>query len=274
MSRADLDTNGRKRAEELIEPLRADPRRCALVLDVDGTLAPIVPTPEQARVPERTRALLESLAQRYGLIAGVSGRQAIDARRTVGIDSIAYSGNHGFEYLAPGSDEIAIEPGVAEQAQRVREFATSRFSDELESAGVRFEDKESICAFHWRGAPDETGARARLEQVAVEARKLELAVHWGRKVLEIRPDVEIDKGSAVESVLRHADAALALYAGDDTTDLDAFRKLRELCREGALERAVCVGVLSDEGPAEIADEADLTVDGPKGMADLLASLVV
>lgn len=272
MSRADSDRDVHERADELLGPLRADARRSALVLDVDGTLAPIVPTPEQARVPEHTRELLEALAQRYGLIACVSGRQVLDARRIVGIDSIGYSGNHGFEYLAANSDEIVLDPSVAGQAQRVREFATERCAGNLQRAGVRFEDKESICAFHWRGAPDETGARARLEQIAAEARDLGLAVHWGRKVLEIRPNVAIDKGSALESVLRHADPSAALYAGDDTTDLDAFRKLRELRAQGALEHVVCVGVVSDEGPAEIAERADMIVDGPEGMADLLASL--
>ncbi|MEX0993823.1 MAG: trehalose-phosphatase [Solirubrobacterales bacterium] len=272
MSRADSDKDAHERADELLAPLRADPRRSALVLDVDGTLAPIVPTPEQAKVPERTRELLEALAERYGLIACVSGRQVLDARRVVGINSISYSGNHGFEYLAAHSGEIVLDPSVVGQAQRVREFATERFSGDLQRVGVRFEDKESICAFHWRGAPDETGTRARLELIAADARDLGLAVHWGRKVLEIRPDVAIDKGSALESLLRHADPNAALYAGDDTTDLDAFHRLHELRAQGALGHAVCVGVVSDEGPAEIAERADMIVDGPEGMADLLASL--
>jgi trehalose 6-phosphate phosphatase len=82
----------------------------------------------------------------------------------------------------------------------------------------------------------------------------------------------VDKGTATERILRQTDVEAALYAGDDTTDLDAFRSLRELRSSGALKHAVCVGVLSDEAPAEIAGEADLTVDGPSGVRELLALL--
>ena len=88
--------------EELLAPLRRDPGSAAILLDVDGTLAPIVDRPDDAEVPAETRDLLAELARRYALVAAVSGRPALEARRIVGLEEIAYSGNHGFELLLPG----------------------------------------------------------------------------------------------------------------------------------------------------------------------------
>lgn len=272
MSATDTDSGSPAESPELAR-LRAQPERSALLLDVDGTLAPIAPTPDEASVPDETRRLLERLAAHFGLVACVSGRRALDARRLVGLDSIAYTGNHGIEYLPPGAEQAEVDERVAEDAERVRLFVDGQYGDGLRAAGVRLEDKQSIWAFHWRGARDEFGARALLEQVAANAREQGLLVHWGRKVLEIRPGLEVNKGVAVDTVLRHADAALALYAGDDATDIDAFAELRSLKEQGQIEAAVCIGVGSAEGPRQIVELADVTVQGPGGLVRLLSSLV-
>jgi trehalose 6-phosphate phosphatase len=211
---------------------------------------------------------LRRLEERYALVACISGRQAAEARRIVGIDSLTYVGNHGLELLSPGAAEAVADPSLPHLATRVRAFATSRQSDELERLGIRIEDKDAIWVFHWRGVDDEETARRALERVAGEAERDGLVPHWGRKVLEIRPPVAADKGTAVEAALDGRGLAQALYAGDDTTDLFAFRKLRELERAGAV-RAVCVGIASSEGPPAITDEADLVVDGPEGLVALL-----
>ena len=89
----------------------------------------------------------------------------------------------------------------------------------------------------------------------------------------MRPPVRIDKGAGIRSLLADAEIDAALYAGDDATDLDAFRALAELAQEGKLERAVCIGVRSDEGPSEIAGRADIVVDGTEGVQELLTVLV-
>ena len=112
-----------------------------------------------------------------------------------------------------------------------------------------------------------------VEGIAADAEAGGLKTHWGRKVLEIRPPVRINKGAGIESFLEDAPVAAAMYVGDDTTDLDAFRALRGLANRGTLEHALCVGVRSDEGPAEITDEADIVVDGTDGVHELLTSLV-
>jgi trehalose 6-phosphate phosphatase len=245
----------------------------ALLFDVDGTLAPIVAVPEAASVPDATRELLVGLKGRYALVACLSGRRGADARRVVGVDSLTYIGNHGLEYLAPGSPRAETVPAAASHAPAVRSFATAADTPELRQAGVRLEDKEAIWAFHWRQAPDEGSARGILDRVAEAASREGLVPHWGRKVLEIRPPVAMDKGIALARLLRRSNhVEAALYAGDDTTDLDAFRKLNELRSSGELTRAVCIGVRSDEGPEEIAGEADLVVEGPSGLRELLALL--
>ncbi|MBV8955542.1 MAG: trehalose-phosphatase [Solirubrobacterales bacterium] len=257
---------------EALAPLRADPARAAILLDIDGTLAPIVEHAADARVPETTRQLLIDVARRYGIVACVSGRQASQARAMVAIGTISYLGSHGTELLRAGSTEATLDPGLEDWARRIHEFAREADTAELRRLRVRLEDKGPIVAFHWRGSPDEQAARAAIDGVAQRATAAGLRTHWGRKVLEVRPPVRIDKGAGIRSFLTGTDAAVALYAGDDVTDLDAFRALAEMTQEGTLERAIRVGVSSDEGPSEIAAEADLLVDGPDGVRQLLAML--
>jgi trehalose 6-phosphate phosphatase len=138
---------------------------------------------------------------------------------------------------------------------------------------VRSEDKQAIAAFHWRGAPDEQAAEEAVRAVAERAEAEGLFIHWGRKVLEIRPPVVMNKGRGVRRLLESEGLDAALYVGDDKTDLDAFDGLHELVREGRLGAAVCVGVSSDETPHELTDAADLLVDGPVGVRGLLTALL-
>ena len=218
------------------------------MLDVDGTLAPIVVRPELAQVPEETRAELRRLVGRYALVACISGRTGADADRLVGVDGIFYVGVHGLE-LAPEADAWRAP---------LRGFA------ELEWPWL--EDKGLTVAFHWREAPDEGAARRELEAIAERARASGLEARWGRKVLELRPPVDADKGTAVRSLLEKHALRRGLYAGDDTTDLDAFRGL------DGLELAVRVAVASPEGPAALLKAADLVVDSPSDLLDLLRTL--
>ena len=138
---------------------------------------------------------------------------------------------------------------------------------------MRREDKQAIAAFHWRGAPDEERAEEAVREIAREAEQEGYVVHWGRKVLEVRPPVPFDKGLGIAALLRSEDLDAALYVGDDRTDLDAFRALRELAEEGVVKSALCVAVGSDEAPPEMAEEADLVVDGPAGVRGLLEALL-
>ena len=258
---------------DLVAPLRADPSRSAVLLDVDGTLAPIVRHAADAAVPEPTRLRLIEIAKRYAVTACVTGRRATDARRIVSIGSIAYIGNHGGEVLRPGATRPEVDPELDDWSRRVHQFASSVDTPELTRLRVRIEDKAAIAAFHWRGAPDESAAQAAVRRLADRAEAAGLAVQWGRKVLEVRPPVPLDKGIGVRALLSGAGVRAALYVGDDATDLDAFRALAEMAQAGELATAVRVGVGSEEGPPEIADEADAVVEGPAGVRRLLDALL-
>jgi trehalose 6-phosphate phosphatase len=266
------ETGGGERRSPLA-PLLADPARAAILTDVDGTLAPIVERPEQAEVPRRASEVLEALSRRFGLVGCISGRRALEARRLVGVEGIAYAGNHGFELLLPGDEEPRLDPALAGRERDAAEFLAGHDEAELEALGLRREDKGPIQALHWRGADDERAAEARAHEIAAEAGRAKLEPRWGRKVLELRPVGGGGKDSAVAALLAGDRLDAAIYAGDDRTDLDACRRLRELREEGRLRTAICVGVVSSEGPPEIAEESDLTVDGPSGWLDLLAELV-
>jgi trehalose 6-phosphate phosphatase len=235
---------------DLLAPLAEAPEESALVFDVDGTLAPIAPRPELAVVPEKTRAELRRLAERYRLVACLSGRAGADARRLVGVEGIEYVGNHGLE-LHPDAAALAAE--------------IARFRD---AVGLPVEDKGVSLAYHYREAQDEEAARVQLEAVAQSALLAGLEPRWGRKVLEIRPLVEADKGTAVRALVERSGASRALYAGDDTTDLDAFRGLDD----AGLSQSVRIAVASDEGPRELAQAADLVISGPDELVELLRVL--
>ncbi|MGA3362496.1 MAG: trehalose-phosphatase [Solirubrobacteraceae bacterium] len=255
--------------EELIEPLRADPPAAAVLLDIDGTLAPIVRHASDATVPEQTRMLLIECSRRYGTVACVSGRSAAIARQMVAIGSIAYIGNHGSELLGPGASEATVDAAVARWAQRVHAFADRADTPALQQLRIRREDKGAIVAFHWRGAPDENAALVAVGALELAAQEAGMHTHRGRKVLEVRPPVAIDKGRGVRWLLAEDPPVAALYAGDDHTDVDAFEGLRDVVGEGA----VCVGVRSEETPAELEAAADVMVDGPAGVRELLELLL-
>jgi trehalose 6-phosphate phosphatase len=258
---------------EALEPLRSDPDRGAILLDIDGTLAPIVRHAADAHVPEATRTLLIEIAKRYAIVGCVSGRRAATARQIVAIGTLAYVGNHGGELLRPRSTRPEVDPELAAWAARVRDFAARVLTADAQRLRVRGEDKDAIAAFHWRGAPDEEAAEVAVREIATLAQEEGLVVHWGRKVLEVRPPVKLDKSLGIAMLLRGSAATAALYVGDDTTDLDAFRGLRELAQAGTLQSVLCVAVDSDEAPPELAREADLTVDGTRGVRELLEALL-
>ena len=233
----------------LIELLAERPDEAGVLLDVDGTLAPIVDRPEDAAVPPATRDLLRRLAGLFALVGCVSGRPADDARRVVGVQELVYVGEHG----------LGLDPRAAEWGGRIDELVAG--------AGWSPERKPHSVAFHYRTADDEEAALAELRRIADLATGLGLRPHWGRKVLEVRPPVDADKGTAVRLLLDERGLRRGLYAGDDSTDLDAFRGL-----EG-LDLAVRVAVVSGEGPSELRSAADIVVGSTDELVDLLRGLL-
>ena len=234
---------------DLLARLAEDPTRAALFLDVDGVLAPIVPRPEDARVPDETREELRRLNERYALVACISGRAGSDAQRIVGIPELVYVGNHGLEL----DGEAA---GWGERLQRLL----------ADVAWPATENKQLTASLHYRGSHDEGAARAALEDVKARAEREGFVARFGRKVLEVLPPLDVHKGTAVRQLLAERHLTRALYAGDDTTDLDGFRAL------DGLDLSVRIAVASEEGPAELREAADLTGAGPPELLTVLRRL--
>jgi len=265
-------TGASARLGEILAPMRTAPPESAVLLDIDGTLAPIVPDPEEAAVPAETRDILRVLAARYALVACITGRRALEARWIVGVEELVYSGNHGLELLHPGAAEPDLDPAVVPDVRRARDFVLELDAEDVSAAGVRLESKGPIQALHWRGTHDEPGARHLAERIAASAEGAGLFPHWGRKVLEIRPRRDIDKGTAVARLLDGPDLRNALYGGDDWGDLAAFDALDRLVETGSLGAAVRIAVASDEGPPQLAERADAVVDGPEGFLEAMRLL--
>jgi trehalose 6-phosphate phosphatase len=251
------------------EALAARPR--GLFSDVDGTLSPIAPTPESAVPLPGVADLLDRARQRFDVVAAVSGRSARDARRMVGLDTITYIGNHGFERLDPVTRNSSPEHTAAGVVhilpealpyQPAVEAVLARIGADLapRSPGLRIEPKGVTASVHVRNTPDPAAAEEAVYCLASElAVPLGLRVTRGKMVVELRPPVAVDKGVAVARVIREHGLRAALYLGDDRTDIDAFRALRRLTDEGAC-RGVAVAVLHDEAPADLAAAADVALD--------------
>jgi trehalose 6-phosphate phosphatase len=233
---------------DALTDLAADPARAALFLDVDGTLAPIVESPDASRVPDATRLELQRLATRYALVACVSGRTGERAREIVGVEELTYVGEHGLE----------LDPDAEPWGPRIHAFAAT--------AGWPVESKPLSVAFHYRTAEDHDEARRVLEGVEVAARAEGFRTRWGRLVLEVLPPLDTSKGTAVRHLLMTHGIRRALYAGDDRTDLDGFAAL------DGLELGLRVAVVSSEGPSELRDRADVVVRSTGELAELLSRL--
>lgn len=246
-----------------------EPHDVGLFTDIDGTLAPIVPTPDLAEVPAEIKRLLRELHGRCRVVAGVSGRSTSDALDLVGIEGLVYHGNHGFEVLRDGKVEVV--PEAAPYAEAIRDLER-RAREELEPLGAFVEEKGITASIHYRNVTPEIGKKC-VEFVQGEGERLGLRIMVGRGVVEARPPVRVDKGTAVRRLVEEYGPRRAMFLGDDTTDLDAFRTLETLKAEGTVEEILRIGVASAEGPPEITSEADLVVDGVKGAETALETLL-
>ena len=259
-----------------VRALPADPRTLGsrlagsplvVLLDVDGTLAPIAPRPEDATVPGPTRAAVAALARAHDThVALVSGRGAADARRLVGVDGVWAIGNHGLETIDPGGI-LSIDERVTAWENALQSVRASAEAAAALVPGARVEDKGATLSIHYRLA--EPGDVPQLESVvAAAAGKAGLRVTRGRKIIEVRPPLAVDKGTAVLALAKRLGAtersASILFAGDDTTDEDAMEALR-----GWHADAVTIHV---EGEDPRQTRAEFRVASPAELGQWLAAL--
>jgi trehalose 6-phosphate phosphatase len=253
----------------MVDVLAAHPQSAALLLDFDGSLAPIVVDPATAAAPAETLAVLEVLAERLLVVGIVSGRPLEFLARAVPLDRIELVGQYGLERRVDGET-------VVDAAALAFRDAISAAADEAERRwpDLLIERKGEIAlTVHWRavGEAGESFA-ADIESLGAE---LGLEVYPTRRARELRPPLAVDKGSAVRVLLGDAPSAnRAVFAGDDRGDLPAFDALDALEEQGRLARAVRIAVRSAEVPSALVERADLVLDGPAGLLDWLRALAV
>jgi trehalose 6-phosphate phosphatase len=257
-----------KGAWERLRTWGEEPRSVAVLTDIDGTLAPIVPTPDMSEVPEELKDLLRRLSERFLLVAGISGRKSEEALDLIGLENVVYFGNHGFEILRDG--EVEVIPEALPYLEKVQELENLA-REELAPQGAFVEEKGITASIHYRNVPAEVGEKC-VEFVKREGERLGLRITVGRGVVEARPPIRADKGTAVRTLVEEYRPKKAMFLGDDTTDLDAFRELEKLREEGKLQEILRIGVVSEEGPPEIETEADIVADGVDGVEEVLGQL--
>src|ERR687893_2078189 len=183
--------------QQLLRAWSEAPQSAAILSDIDGTLAPIVPTPDMAEVPAELKDLLRRLSEKYLLVAGISGRKTEDALDLVGLADVVYFGNHGFEILRNG--EVEVTPEALPYLEKVQELENNA-RRELEPLGAFVEEKGITASIHYRNAPPEVGERS-VDFVKREGERLGLRITVGRGVVEARPPIRADKGTAVRALV-------------------------------------------------------------------------
>src|SRR5829696_4086270 len=253
-----------------MEVLRQVPS--AMVTDIDGTISAIAPTPAEAMVDPGAKAALALLAERLAVIAVVSGRAPQDGAAMVGLPELIYVGNHGLERIArgtPWTHPLAAAAQSAITAALTEIENAARMADD--APWLLVENKGVTGTVHYRLAPDQIAAAALLEPLArAAADRHGLRLTLGRMIFEVRPALAVNKGTAIRELAQDLGLRGIVCFGDDVTDVDAFRALREL-REAGEAATLRVGVLGpDTSPAVLA-EIDLSVNGvPACAATLLA----
>lgn len=252
-----------------LRALLGQSHRALVGVDYDGTLAPIVPDPARAGPADGVPEALIAVAERFGTLAIITGRPVRDVLGFLRLDEVAglaavvVAGQYGLERFRDGRlDAPPPSPGVEQARRRLPELLA-------EAPAARLEDKGHALAVHTRGAADPAGLLAALRpSLAALADELGLTAEPGRFVLELRPP-GMDKGEALRRLVAEQDARAVLFAGDDLGDLAAFAAVEELRRGGIPGVTVCSR--SAEVTA-LQDRADLVVDGPAGVVQLLQGL--
>jgi trehalose 6-phosphate phosphatase len=248
-----------------IEALAGNPANSGLVLDFDGVLAPIVEDAATSAIPDRVAATLARLVRPLGLLAVISGRPVGFLAGRVPVAGIPLLGSYGIEQLRNGVRWV--DPDAEKWLVPVRE--ASRALGELFAAspGIRVEEKSVSVAVHWRQAPDQAAAAAEVRRVTARiAARTGLRPEPGKLVEELRPPIDVDKGSAISALLATGKLATVAYAGDDLGDIPALRAVREA---GGYALVVAHGAETDPRLLELADQA---YAGTGAFADWLAEL--
>ena len=238
-------------------PIARQPR-FGLVLDFDGTISEIAPTPGQAEIDPGCAEALDTLSRRLALTAVVSGRTAVELRDKVGLERVCYMGNHGAEYLF-GRESSTVPEANAYRDKIIAVF--ERLKAIADQPGLIWEDKGAGASVHYRLVSDPDEARRTLrEAVSSIPGAQDIEVFWGKLVLELRPPVGLNKGYALQMLVSEFALDGAIYIGDDTTDADALSALNGLVASGELS-GLGVAVTYRDSPDDLLAAAQYSLAG-------------
>lgn len=250
-----------------ISPLKNNPKNAGIFSDLDGTLSKIAPTPSEATVTQEMRELLKIVNKKYGVLGIVSGRDSGDTKKIVGLDDIIYVGNHGLEWIE--KDEQYYAPEALNYFEIAEALANEL--NEILRDGFNFivEKKRLGIAVHYRRAKNTDEARSYIEGIIEPlAKQYMLKITKGRYVIELRPDLPVNKGDAVIVIAHQFNLKNLLYLGDDITDVDVFKALKFLREEKGFY-TVSVAVVSGESSPSVAGEADHTIESVDEVEEIL-----
>ena len=245
----------------------------AVVTDIDGTISAIAPTPAEAMVDPGAKAALALLAERLAVVAVVSGRAPQDGAAMVGLPELIYVGNHGLERVARGTPwthplAAAAQPAIAAALTEIESAARAA----ADVPWLLVENKGVTGTIHDRLASDQIAAVALLEPLArAAATRHALRLTLGRMIFEVRPALAVNKGTAIRELAEDLGLRGIVFFGDDVTDVDAFRALREL-RQAGEAATLRVGVLGSETSPAVLAEIDVSVNGVAACAATLLAL--
>ncbi len=248
-------------------------RPAALLFDFDGVLSELVDDPASARIDDRAEAALHRMSRLLDVVGIVTGRAIADVQKRLDLRDLVVVGNHGLEWLVRGEHEIH-EAGEA--AEAAIEIALAAIRERLDHDGlldgVIFENKRLSASVHYRMAPN----RKQVASVLVPLARRVAGAHGlratdGKLIVELRPTAEVSKGTAMRQLQQEFGLAAMVFSGDDVTDVDGFRVLKDLRSSGAVQ-TLAVGVLGHDTPPSVAETADVALDGVAGVADFLEGL--
>ncbi len=243
----------------------AESARPGIILDFDGTISEIAPSPELAVIHPRIAETLVVAVQKFEVVAVLSGRAVRDVASRVSVSGITYVGNHGAESIVNGQLRVlsaSAPAGIGQALEYIRRT--------VDVPGIVFEDKRFSASIHYRQVEDVQFAERQLRRALTRAPGSDmLDTFWGRRVLELRPATAITKGDAIAYLAAQHSLDALVFVGDDTTDVDGMRRLPALVGVNA----VGVAVESGETPELLLEAVSYSVNGVDEVADLLDLLV-
>ncbi|BDZ66582.1 trehalose-phosphatase [Methanobacterium ferruginis] len=244
---------------KILEEFKND-KSTAIITDIDGTISEITQTPEEAFVNKAIQDLIVKLRDEFQLVAVISGRSVLNAKKMVGVEGVLYVGNHGLEFLKNG--ELCVQPEVVKYEPYIKAVENELETGKLAHIkGLKFEDKGICFSIHYRLSKDPENTRKRILKFLHECPHCKnLKIDEGRRIVELKPPIGYNKGVIMNDIIDQYHLKKVIYLGDDITDVNAFNKLKELESKGKI-RGRSVLVCSSEIPSYVKKQSSLFVNG-------------